>query len=78
MLRITVTHHSAEMTVEIPSEFAPALRSAVNEQRNELGSRLSGVHVYTKEDALTRAAAAFATLAKAINHCIPEDDNDYE
>ena len=77
MLRITVAHRSTEKTVEIPSEFAPAFRSFVEEMRNELGERLSGIHRFEKEDALTRAMAAVGPFAAAVNHVIPEGDKDY-
>jgi len=63
--------------VEIPDEFAPALRSFVEEMRNELGERLSGIHRYEKEDALTRAMAAVGPLAALVNAVIPDGDPDY-
>lgn len=78
MLRITATHRSVEKTTEIPDEFAPAFRSFVEEMRNELGERLSGIHRYEKEDALTRAMAAVGAFAALINAIIPEGDKDYE
>ena len=46
--------------------------------RNELGERLSGIHRYEKEDALTRAMAAVGAFAAVINAVIPEGDKDYE
>lgn len=64
-------------TAEIPRDFAPAFRSAVNEIRNELGERLAGMHRYEKEDATTRAVAAIAPFAAAVNKVIPADDPDY-
>lgn len=65
-------------SAEIPAEHAPALRSAINEIRNELGGRNEGAHKFKKEHSLTRASSAMGRLAAAINTVITEDDPDYE
>lgn len=62
----------------IPAEHAPALRSAINEIRNELGERVSGAFAFKKEHALTRAVSAIGHVAAALNLVTPEDDPDYE
>lgn len=77
MLTITIEQHGKTATAEIPSDFAPALRSALTEMRNELGGRASGAHRYEREDALARALNATATLAAALNTVVPEDDPHY-
>jgi hypothetical protein len=66
-----------ESTALIPAEHAPALRSSINEIRNELGERVSGAHKWPKEEALTRAVSAMGNLAAALNYVIPGDDPDY-
>lgn len=68
----------AESTVEIADEHAPAFRSAIEEQRNEVGGRLEGAHAFAKEDALTRASVALNTFAAGLNNIVPEGDSDYE
>lgn len=80
MIRITVldTQTAREATADIPAEHAPALRSALNEIRNELGERVSGAHKFKKEHALTRAVSAIGRTAAALNLVIAEDDPDYE
>lgn len=77
MLKITLKHHNKTITADIPSSQAPAFRSAVDEMRNELGGRASGAHKYAKEDAITRAVAALARFASALNYVVPEGDRDY-
>jgi hypothetical protein len=78
MLTITLVHYGKSVTVNVPTSHAPALRSAVEEIRNELGGRASGAHQYNKEDAVTRALDAVAKLASGINYVVPEGDPDYE
>lgn len=79
MLRITVQEDDGLPAIaEIPSEQGPALRSAINEIRNEVGARLEGSFTFAKEFALTNAASALGTLAAAINKVIPNEDPDYE
>lgn len=78
MIYITVNGDGRTREAEIPDEHGPALRSAINEHRNELGERLAGAHKFDKEDALTRAVSSFGQLAAAINAVIPKEDPDYE
>lgn len=80
MIVITVFNNDTgkEDSAEIPAEHAPALRSAINEIRNELGGRNEGAHKFKKEHSLTRASSAMGRLAAAINTVITEDDPDYE
>lgn len=63
---------------EIPSEFGPALRSALEELQNTIGERLVGVHPFEREDALTRAATGLAPLRAAFNTVVPQADPHYE
>jgi hypothetical protein len=78
---ITVTLHNSDngltSTTLIPSEHGPALRSAINEIRNELGERASGAHKYPKEEALTQAIAAVGQLAACVNTVVPIDHPKY-
>lgn len=80
MIRITVldTQTAAHATVDIPGEHGPALRSAITEIRNELGERVSGMHKFKKEHALTRAMSAIGRLAATVNLIITQEDPDYE
>lgn len=64
--------------VEIPSQFGPALRSAMEDICNEIGGRLEGIHQYEKEDALTEAAIATNALRAAVNQVVPVGHEDYE
>jgi hypothetical protein len=66
------------VTTEIPSEFGPALRSALEDLSNILGERLVGVHKFEREDALTFAVAALGPLRAAVNQVVPEGHPDYE
>ncbi len=56
---------------EVADEHAPALRSAIEEIRNEVGGRLEGAHRYAKQDALTYAATALGSLHAAIAKATP-------
>jgi DNA replication initiation complex subunit (GINS family) len=76
MLEDTLT--GVDTLSEIPSEFGPALRSALEELNNTVGERLASVHKFDREDALTRAATALGTLRAAINAVVPEGDPHYE
>jgi hypothetical protein len=78
VIRIIVQDGATIATAEIPAEHAPALRSAIDEIRNEVGERLAGSHRFPKEYALTRAASALGRLAAAVNTVIPQEDPDYE
>lgn len=72
------TETGSTATAEIAAEHAPALRSAIEEIRNELGERVSGAFAFKKEQALTDAVVAVGRLAAAANAVIPEGDPDYE
>ena len=63
--------------IEIPDEFAPAFKSAVEEQSNSIGTRLESQHKYDKQDALTFAAAAFGILRAAVSEQVPEGSKYY-
>lgn len=82
MIRIAIYRLGRETGVvtqaDIPDEQGPALRSAIQEIRNEVGERLAGSHRFPKEFALTRAVSALGALGAAINVAIPEEDPDYE
>jgi hypothetical protein len=76
-IQIIDTETGVSAIAEIPGAHAPAFRSAVTEQRNELGERLAGAHNYGKEDALTKAASAFGIFAGALNRVVLTEDRDY-
>lgn len=80
LIRISVhdTLTGTTSHAEIPSEFGPALRSALEDQQNLIGERLVGVHRFEREDALTAAATALAPLRAALNDVVPEGDPNYE
>jgi hypothetical protein len=63
---------------EIPSEFGPALRSALEDLSNILSERLLGVHKFEREDALSFALTALGPLRAAVNKIVPEGHPDYE
>jgi hypothetical protein len=65
------------ITFEVFEEFAPALRSAIEEISNDIGARLTGSHRFAKEQALTDAAVALAPLRVAISAKIPAGDPNY-
>lgn len=65
-------------TFSIPTEFGPAFRAAVEEQRNTIGERLTGAHEFDKERALTHASDAFASLGAAVNALVPRPSEDYD
>jgi hypothetical protein len=79
-IRLTVedTLSGASAETEIPSEFGPALRSALEDLNNILGERLVGVHKFEREDALTFAVTALGPLRAAVNQVVPEGHPDYE
>lgn len=66
------------VTFSVPDEFGPALRAAVDEQRNLIGERLTGAHLFDKERDLTYASAAFASLGAAVNALVPRPAEDYD
>jgi hypothetical protein len=65
------------ITFEVYEEFAPALRSAIEEISNDIGARLTGSHRFAKEQALTDAAIGLAGLRAAVNAKIPAGDENY-
>jgi hypothetical protein len=65
------------VTFEVYAEFAPALRSAIEEISNDIGARLTGSHRFAKEQALTDAAVALAALRVAVFAAVPEGDPNY-
>jgi hypothetical protein len=67
-----------EIRFSIPARVAPALRSAIEEIRGEVGERLAGSHAFVKEQALTDASIGLAALAAAVNARVPAGDRHYE
>lgn len=65
------------ITFEVYEEFAPALRSAVEEISNDIGARLTGSHRFAKEQALTDAAVSLGALRAAVFARIPAGDPNY-
>ena len=62
---------------EIPGQFGPALRSAIDEIRGEIGGRLEGMFLFKKEQSLTNAAVGLAKTAAAVNQAVPAADEHY-
>lgn len=76
--RLVKDHGSPiEITFSVLPSHAPALRSALDEIRQEVGTKLEGPKPYATEYALTAAAIALAALAAAVNQKIPMGDPDY-
>lgn len=65
------------ITFEVADEHAPALRSAVEEFSNILGTRLEGAHSFAKEQALTDAVICVGTMRAAVNRAVPKGDANY-
>lgn len=63
-----------EVAFKVSSEHAPALKSAIEEISNIVGSRLEGSHAFAKEQALTDAAVALGALRRAITEKVPRGD----
>lgn len=57
---------------EIAERFAPALSSAVEEEKNEIGGRLEGSFSFATEQALTDGAVAVGILYAAVKRAIQE------
>lgn len=55
----------------------PVLRSAIDDIRQQIGTRLEGQAEFRTEDAWTRAAHVLARLAESINAVAPAGDPDY-
>ena len=79
MLRITIERESkdAPVTVTMPEEYGPALRSALDDLRNQLGERLCGLHPFPREAALTRASVAVSQLSAGIAKAVPHEETHY-
>lgn len=65
------------ITFSVYEQHAPALRSAVEELGNIIGSRLEGSHSFAREQALTDASIAVHTARAAINKLVPVGDPYY-
>lgn len=65
------------ISFEVADEHAPALRSAIDEFSNTLGTRLEGAHSFAKEQALTDAVICIGTLRAAVNRAVPKGDANY-
>ena len=71
--------HDPELsfTFTIRKSHGPALRSAVEEISDELGSRLEGPHSFPKESSLTNAVIAIGHLRRAVNAKVDKGDPFY-
>lgn len=78
MITITIEEAGNIGQAQIPSRFGPAFKSAIDEIANTIGERLSGIHKYEKEDALTEAVTALGSFRAALNRVVPEGHPDYE
>jgi hypothetical protein len=78
VITLTDTKTGAESRAEIPSEFGPALRSALEDLSNLISERLLGVHKFEREDSLTFAVTALGPLRAAVNQVVPAGDPNYE
>jgi hypothetical protein len=80
VIKLTVedTLSGASAQADIPSEFGPALRSALEDLSNILGERLVGVHKFEREDSITFAVTALGPLRAAVNQVVPQGDPNYE
>lgn len=58
----------------IPEEQLPALRSAVQEVRDELADRISARYIYEREAPYTRAIIALGEFAAKLNDMVPAGD----
>lgn len=70
-------------TITVPSftiaeEFAPALRSAIEDITNRVGTALESPSSYSRETALTYAAIGLGALRAAVCRVVPTSDVDYE
>ena len=76
MIRVSICDDTTQSTAtaDIPSEFGPSLRSAIQEIRDTLGGRVEGMFSFKKEHSLSRAVTAVGRLAAALNLVITEAD----
>lgn len=65
------------ITLVIPVEIAPSLRSAVEEISYTVGQRLEGSYSFAREADLTDAAEALGILRSAVNKQIPREAKHY-
>jgi len=63
---------------QIPTKFAPAFRSAIDEIRGEIAGRVEGAHAFATEQALTDAVVGIGAFAAAVNQVIPQGDAHYK
>lgn len=65
------------ISFEVSTDHAPALKSAVDEISNIIGSRLALSHSFAKEAALTDAAIGVGALRAAVNRVVRRGDSRY-
>jgi len=70
----TAQDDTLEITFTIKKEHAPALRAAIEEIRNRVGTRMEGSYKFEIEDALVRGSCALAALAAAVSKLVPAND----
>lgn len=76
-LRASVGGVERHTRAEIQGEHLSALRSAIEDIRDQIGTRLLSPAPYDVEAALTRAAAAVGALAAFVNALVPAGDPHY-
>lgn len=75
--RVTLDDDLVTVKVRVRRGDLPALRSALQEIRDEIGGRLVGPHRFAREHALTRATIALGAVAAEVNRLAPKGDPDY-
>jgi hypothetical protein len=65
------------ITLLVPVEISPALRSAVEEISYIVGQRLEGSYSFAREQALTDAAEALGIVRAAVKKQVPKEDSHY-
>jgi hypothetical protein len=67
-----------KVVFEVPDEHGPTLRSAVEELRNRIGTRIeNNIYLHPVELSLTRAASVVGIMAAAVNAKVEDEDPDY-
>lgn len=66
-----------KIAFSVSSEHAPALKSAIDEISNIVGTRLEAAHSFAKEQALTDAAVALGALRRAVAEKVQKGDPFY-
>jgi hypothetical protein len=61
----------------IPSIFAPATKSALEEISTEVASRLEGQYPFAREQAYTDAVVGLRALAAVFHQIVPQGDSRY-